>query len=339
MTPSTQRQSASRFGRACLALCVICSLGLSGRASAQSTALVHPVPSPASVEAGQTVAVQVRIDDVQNLYGFDIRLGFDPSTVEVVDEDAGAEGVQIRPGDLLKSDFVVRNLADNAAGTVWYALTQLNPSEEVSGSGVAFTVTFRGKLAGASSPLTVVYQKLATRSGDQIPASTANGEIRVVQAGAPPTPTLPPPTEVVPTQAPPTLEPTEPLPTVAPSAEPSATPLPQETAVPPTVAPTLTTAPALATATSVPTVRPTVVAPTSAPATTVPTTIPPTAQAPLPTATQVRATLTTKPAPTATPVAPSSTGASLGWIFYAALFSVAFAAAILFLRGRARRRS
>jgi hypothetical protein len=322
MTPSTQRQGASRLVLACVVLCAMWTLGRSGPAQAQSTALVQFAPATATVDAGQTVSVQVRIENVQGLYGFDIRLGFDPAAVEVIDEDGSAEGVQIRPGDLLKSDFVVRNLADNAAGTVWYALTQLNPSEEVSGSGIAFTVTFRGKLAGASSPLTVTYQKLATRSGETIPASSENGEIRVGQVGAP---TLPPPT-----QAPPTA---------VPSPEPSATPLSQETAVPPTAAPTPTSTPLLPTSTSVPTARPTVVAPTSAPATAVATVVPPTLTLVAATATPVPVPTHTRLVPTATPATSSSNRASRGPLFYVALIVLTFAAGILVLRLRTRKRS
>ena len=156
-------------------------------------------------------------------------------------------------GDLLQPDFVVRNQADNSSGTVWFALTQLNPSEAVSGSGVVFVVTFRGRKAGASSPLTFAYQKLASRTGDLIPASVEDGEIRVVSAEqAPPTPTtaptLPPPT---------TVPPTAPPPTSAPTVAPTSTPVPQ-----PTAAATTTKAPPAAAETAV---EPTASVPTVAP--------------------------------------------------------------------------
>lgn len=232
--------------------------------SAQQTALIHLVPSPALVGEGQTAAVEVRVENVRDLYGLDIRLSFDPTVVEVVDADLATDGTQVRPGDLLSVDFIIRNIADNEQGTIWFALTQLNPSEAVTGSGTAFIITCRGKRAGASSPLTITYQKMATRTGETISASTTDGEIRVVEpAQAPPTPTEAPlplqPTVVMPTQPPveapaasPTSMPTE-APTTAAPTEMATMPAPTDTLVPtPTTAPTEPPPTPVATKTAVP---------------------------------------------------------------------------------------
>ncbi|HOU24760.1 MAG TPA: cohesin domain-containing protein, partial [Anaerolineae bacterium] len=293
MTLTTQ--SSSRYWTAleCVALLLLHT----ATTRAQSAALVHLVPAAATVGEGTTTAIQMRIENVEGLYGLDIRLKFDPAAVQVVDADASSEGLQTRGGDLLKPDFVVRNLADNEAGTVWFALTQLNPSEAVTGSGVVFTVTFRGVVAGASSPLSITYQKLASRSGDLIPASVEDGEIRVVAAQeAPPTPT------VVPTAPPATLTATsQPRPTALPAATATLGP-------PPTAASTSTsvTAPtvvakgtATAPATSVPVVpTATVPASTAAAATAIP---------PAPSATASTAGPITIVAATSAPAAPTET--------------------------------
>lgn len=148
---------------------------------AQSEALVRPSPAELQMAEGETATVEVLVEDVEGLYGLDIRLGYDASIVEVVDANPDSNGIQLRPGDLLNLDFVVKNEADNEEGTTWFAMTQLNPSEAVSGSGTAFSITFRGKRAG-STPLSITYTQLATRSGEEIPASTEDGEIRVVSS-------------------------------------------------------------------------------------------------------------------------------------------------------------
>ncbi|MDH7488590.1 MAG: cohesin domain-containing protein, partial [Anaerolineae bacterium] len=203
--------------------------------AAQGNTRVALSPASALVGEGQTAAVEVRVENVQDLYGLDIRISFDPAVVEVVDADATQAGVQVRPGDLLSVDFMIRNTADNAQGTIWYALTQLNPTEPVSGSGTAFIILFKGKQRGATSALTITYQKMATRAGEAIPASVVNGEIRVVEpAQSPPTPTpAPPPPQ--PTVPMPTPEPTQASPTVQPTATqpmPTATVAPTSTALP-----------------------------------------------------------------------------------------------------------
>lgn len=171
----------------------IFNLSLSTVCADEST-LIHPAPQEAQVGAGQTTTVAVRVEDVQALYGLDIRLGFDPQVVEVVDADPDAEGIQLLPGDLLSPDFFVRNTADNAEGTAWFAMTQLNPSEAVSGSGTAFSVIFRGKDQGTSCSIDITYAKLSSRDGEAIPADTSDGTIRVVQADE----TAPTPTEITP---------------------------------------------------------------------------------------------------------------------------------------------
>jgi len=250
------------IGRLWLVMALLVSLLAAGGAMAQANTRVVLAPASALVGEGQTAAVEVRVENVQDLYGLDIRIGFDPAVVEVVDADATQAGVQVRPGDLLSVDFMIRNTADNAQGTIWYALTQLNPSQPVSGSGVAFVIVFKGKQRGATSALTITYQKMATRTGEAIPADVANGEIRVVepsQAPATPTPAPPPPQPTVPmptptpettlpaqpTQAQPTAQPTAAPTQPAPTSRPSDTPIPTAPAQP-TLAPAATIAPTLA---------------------------------------------------------------------------------------------
>jgi hypothetical protein len=198
------------FGRFLYVLIAGALIGMaspSANVLAQGGARVVFSPAQARVGDGQTGAVALRVESVQDLYGLDIRVSFDPAVVEVVDADAASAGVQVRAGDLLSLDFMIRNTVDNVQGTITFAMTQVNPSPPVTGSGVVFTVLFRGKTLGAASPLTITYQKMATRGGEVIAATAENGEIRVVDTGqAPPTPTMAPPpsqpTVVTPTALP-----------------------------------------------------------------------------------------------------------------------------------------
>lgn len=310
--------------RISLSLCVHVLLGaflLPARgALAQGAALIHLTPDPALVGAGQTVAVEVRVENVQDLYGLDIRLRFDPLVVEVVDADPATEGVQVRPGDLLHPDLVVRNIADNTEGTIWFALTQLNPSEAVTGSGTAFVIVFRGKRAGLGCPLEFTYQKMATREGQVHSASTQDGEVRVVEeAQAPPTPTqVPPPpvpTIVVPTEA--AVQPTAVIP-----ASPTAVP----TAV---LTDTPVTPPPQATPPAAPTAPPTQAPPAATPTNTA--VVPPTAtSAPVALATQP---ISPSPSPTSKPQPSGARGLST-LILVAGLVVVGLAFFLL-MRGRA----
>jgi len=163
---------------------------------------------PVSISVGQTVALAVKVADVEDLYGFDVQLRFDPSVVEAVDADPNAPGLQAVAGDFLSPDFVVRNTLDTVTGTGQFAVTQVNPSEPKSGSGTLFTIYLSGVAADRTSPVEVTEVILATRDGDVIPVSLANGEIRVQSTSvvaSSPTPTPPPglPTETLAATTPP----------------------------------------------------------------------------------------------------------------------------------------
>ena len=150
------------------------------RGFAQSTIILIQ-PSASNVNVGNTVTVDIWIEDVIDLYGADVRLSFDPTLLEVQDADGNpANGVQIQGGSFPAPNFVVKKEADNGAGTIWYAVSQMSPTEPVSGSGVAASVTFKGLAEGTSS-VAFTYQKIVKIDGEQIPATTQDGQITVTE--------------------------------------------------------------------------------------------------------------------------------------------------------------
>ncbi len=132
-------------------------------------------PSNVAITGCETVEVQIRINDVTDLYGADVWLAFDPSLLEVVDADLTSAGVQITNGGLLAPPlFFIARVADNTAGTVHYAATQLHPASPVTGSGILARVQFRAKSAG-SGALRFSYTMLSDRSGVEIQATPIDG--------------------------------------------------------------------------------------------------------------------------------------------------------------------
>lgn len=135
-------------------------------------AIVRCDPSTLNAFVGTTVSVTIYVQDVVDLYGLDVRLMFDPATVQVVDADPATAGVQIQPlSGFLSPDFVVRRSADNTTGLVRYAATQVAPSQPVNGSGAVARIDLRGVQPGAITvPFTQV--ELARNDGSTIPATT-----------------------------------------------------------------------------------------------------------------------------------------------------------------------
>lgn len=192
-----------------------------GRAAQPAPAELGPVPSAERIAAGQVVEVLVQVRGVSDLNAVDVRLGFDPTVLEVVDADEAAEGVQIELLDgFLRPDFVLANHADNAGGSVWFAATQLRPSLPVTGTGDLARVGFRALRAG-SSGVTVTDQRLVRPSGDPLEVATFEAVVAVGEGG--PTRTPPP----------------------SATATPSATPSPPGTAASPTADATARTTPSL----------------------------------------------------------------------------------------------
>lgn len=136
-------------------------------ANYQENTLIEIRPASGAYDPGDEIEVQVWVVDVVDLYAADVQLSFDPAELAVID-------AEVTPvNDLLQPDFVVRELADNQTGLVWYAATQLNPTEPATGSGALFTFTFE-VLSDGISDVIISEQILATRNADIIPATLQN---------------------------------------------------------------------------------------------------------------------------------------------------------------------
>lgn len=183
---------------------------------------VAVTPAQVNVTCQQTTTVDIRINNVTNLFGADIRVSYDPSIVEVVDANPAAPGVQVQSGDRPDvsggQGLVQINTVDPATGTINYTAIRLNPAPAQSGSGVIATITFRG-LATGSSPVTLVSVVLSDDTARPIQSTLSNGQITVDCGGQRHTAT--------PTPAPgrPTYTPAPGRPTYTP--EPGKPPLPE----------------------------------------------------------------------------------------------------------------
>ena len=240
-----------------------------------SGAIVRPLPEYSEIAVGQEKEIEIVVEDVEDLYGLDIRTRFDPAILEVVDADPDREGTQVAAGQFPHPDFAVKQEADNDAGTIWYVVTQLNPRQPASGSGTAFTIRFRTKGTG-SSVIDIESVDLVDRNGRSIEAERAGGEIVVVASdGATLVPSPPTPTRTetpMPTSQPsptPQGEGTIPTsPTQTPQLTEEPTPQPTATDVPPTGEPGAQPTRTAVSSTEGPTARPTETPapPTSTPA-------------------------------------------------------------------------
>ncbi|HLF75471.1 MAG TPA: LysM peptidoglycan-binding domain-containing protein [Anaerolineales bacterium] len=159
---------------------IILAASLAGApAFAQGGAAVRVDPSALTVQVNDTANVTIKIDNVANLTAFEIHLSFDPAVLEVT---------SMTNGGFVAADFTAQNTFDNTAGTIDYAVAQMNRAP-AQGSGILLNIAFRAKALGSSSvttratPAAPAGLLLADQNGMAISASWMPGTINV---GTPP---------------------------------------------------------------------------------------------------------------------------------------------------------
>ncbi len=136
------------------------------------TTIVRCEPLVQEGVVDETLAIDIYIENVAGLYAADVRPSFDPGIAQAKDADGYPDnGVQMEAlADFLSPDFIIKNDVDNATGTTWYAVTQLNPSPEASGSGSIVRLYLTGLRSGTFQ-ITFDYAKIVRRDGSEIPST------------------------------------------------------------------------------------------------------------------------------------------------------------------------
>jgi hypothetical protein len=141
-------------------------------ALAQNGANVYLQPVEST---GDTVTVDVMIDNISNMYGAEFRLRYDPAILAVQDLNAEQNGLQIEVGTLLPIDkgFVVANKIDETTGEIVFAMTLLNPAPPAEGSGPLARVSFK-VLQNSPTTLNIEHAKLVAADLQTIPSQTGS---------------------------------------------------------------------------------------------------------------------------------------------------------------------
>lgn len=162
-----------------LTIVLIIFLFFSGKTVvAQSVPRVLINPQSDEIGVGQTLQVLVQIEAVQSLYGYDLSVMIDPQYFSVVDADPDLSGVQVDYGTFLDPGLVVRNQVDSETGLVQIVLSQINPSEPKSGSGVLLVLSLKAKQSGQTQ-ISIKDVLLSNAVGQPITADSVPADIRI----------------------------------------------------------------------------------------------------------------------------------------------------------------
>ena len=146
--------------------------------SEQGGTVVRIQPETTSLKMGDTISIDILIENVSDLMGVELELKFDPAVLQAQDTDTNEDGVQVQSGAFLSPDFKMRDTVDNNAGVAEYIAVQLAPREPVSGSGLIASITFKA-IAPGESELTLTKTTLASPEGERISATAISSRVTV----------------------------------------------------------------------------------------------------------------------------------------------------------------
>jgi hypothetical protein len=126
--------------------------------SASPGTTVYVYPSTKIVSVGQTFVVEIRISDVYDLYGWEFKLSWDPSLLDVTG---------VTEGEFLKrgGDTFFYSKTNNTAGYILVDCTLLGDISGVSGNGTLATAEFYAETEGTS--ILDLYDTILINSSEQ----------------------------------------------------------------------------------------------------------------------------------------------------------------------------
>lgn len=129
-------------------------------------------PDIVDLALAETVTMTIRVEGVENLYGLELNIRYDPTIVRVD---------SIRPGTFLNADFVVEQKINNDTGRSSLAYTQIGHPAR-SGSGDIAELVLRKTDCLGQSPLQLANVILSDENGNAIPHTLSSGQ---TQSGSP----------------------------------------------------------------------------------------------------------------------------------------------------------
>ncbi len=156
---------------------VALSVLLLGASCAPSGPTIMVDASASAARVNDMVTVPIQVESIADLTAIEVHLSFDPNVLEVV---------QLNDGGFIQADFSVQNTFDNTAGTIDYAVAQINRAPG-NGSGTLLEIVFRAKTAGESPvsfremPAVPAGALLSDSKGMAIQVSLTAGTVSVSQ--------------------------------------------------------------------------------------------------------------------------------------------------------------
>lgn len=132
---------------------------------------------------GKEFTIAVKIIDVENLYGFDIKLRWNTTYLEYVSRSVHVPKNTYLDGVLWNPIIQVADEVNVTEGTYWIGYASISPAPTFNGTGTVFTMTFRIKYhpvepeQDANITLELYETDLAAYGGEPIPHTREHGTV------------------------------------------------------------------------------------------------------------------------------------------------------------------
>jgi hypothetical protein len=148
-----------------LLVVILIALTLVAPQSALSQAtIIRAEPIGVPLNTGQTLAIAIRVENVTNLYAFDLEVHFNTAQLDVT---------SVVIGSFLDQGIKFSSI-DRVNGIVEFANTQNNPATPKTGSGDLIVITVQAKTNLDAVYLTITSAELSDRDGYLIPCQIVN---------------------------------------------------------------------------------------------------------------------------------------------------------------------
>ena len=139
-------------------------------AAAEPGTVVRVEPAFQQVAPGATFMLTIQIDDVVNLYAFDVLVSFPPDKLEAINAVKG---------DFLQEGLGGDPIINNEEGTIWTVNSQVAPAEPKSGSGSLVVITFQAEADRTDADIVLSEVTLSDNNGFEIPCSLQDGRVHI----------------------------------------------------------------------------------------------------------------------------------------------------------------
>jgi len=136
------------------AIIFICFVGMMFTVASQTVPRIYVDPPSIGAPVGDNFTIDINVEDVTNLYGFDFKLGYDTSILDATQieiETWLSGGAECKPfSQIIDGDTcaIIKNV--DAGGYVWIVVTLLGEATPASGNGTLATITFQVTGSGES---------------------------------------------------------------------------------------------------------------------------------------------------------------------------------------------